>query len=329
MKPYEWTSYLISNLAPDRVLEHTARMLRWGGSHQEARAWIGSVLLFAWLCAIIDLLSLWILLEITSIPILFGSAFVVLVLVFLAFYLILYLRMEDRRKRAERVLPDMLDMVSANMRAGVTPIVALRMAARPEFGPLAEEINYATAKALGTESFTEALLGLGDTINSEVLRRTTSLFASSIRSGGNLAALLDLLADEIREAQELRRELITGTNMYVTFILFTMVVAMPLLLAISVHFIGMVEGLQSKGPPTAFAQELGISVSVPIPADFIANAALVSLIVTAICASMLVGVIHDGSEWDGLRYAPLFMLASLAVFFALKDYVLRALLGIA
>ena len=327
MRPYEWISYLVSNLAPDKVLRHIGRMLRWSGSHQEARHWVGSVLFFSWLCAVIIFLAMWVLTEIVDPLILVGISFAALVLVFFIFYFLLYISVEDRRKRVERVLPDMLQMVSANTRAGVTPIVALRMAARPEFGPLEDEIKYATTKALGTESFTDALLGMSETIKSEVLERTIGLFAASMRSGGNLASLLDLVAEEIREAQELRRELIAGTSMYIIFILFTMIIGMPLLLSISIQFVSMVESMQAKGSGGEFAHELGLAIQAPISATFIEQAALVSLIFTALFASMLVGVIHDGSEWYGLRYAPLFIIASSLIFFLLKGYVLRMILG--
>jgi archaellum biogenesis protein FlaJ (TadC family) len=271
---------------------------------------------------------MWILLEVTDFILLFFSGFLTLVLVFFVFYFLLFIRVEDRRKRVEQVLPDALQLVAANVRAGVTPITALRMAARPEFGPLAEGIKVATAKSLGTEPFTAALKDITRYFKSEVLERTIGLFSVSMRSGGNLAALLENTANEIIEAQELRRELIASTNMYVVFILFTMILGMPVLFSISIQFVEMIGGLQAKSSGGQFTQELGIAFQPPVSALFIEQVALTSLIVTSVFASMLIGVIQDGSEWYGLRYAPLFAIASVVVFYAFRLYILKAILSI-
>jgi len=328
MNIYEWVANRTSYLAPGRIVENIGQMLEWAGLKQDPKVWLGSVLFFSWLCAVIVFLGMWVMFEITSILVLVLSGCAVLVFVFFVFYFMLLLRVEDRRKRVERVLPDALQMISANVRAGVSPVIALRMAARPEFGPLEDEIKVATAKSLGTASFGDALMDMGTRIRSEVLNRTVSLFTSSMKSGGNLAALLENTAAEIQEAHELRRELIAGTNMYVVFIVFTMVVGMPLLLAISIQFVSMVEGLQVKTAGAGqFTHELGVAVVSPVSAVFIEQAALVSLLLTAVFASMLVGVIHDGNEWYGLRLAPLFAISAVVVFYVLKTYVLKALLG--
>ena len=328
MKPYEWMSYLASRAAPERIVEHIAQMLRWGGLEQDAKVWLGSTLVLSWLLAAIVFLGLWIIFEITDFLLISFASFLTLVLIFFVSYFLLFIRVEDRRKRVERVLPDALQLVAANVRAGVTPITALRMAARPEFGPLAEGIKVATTKSLGTEPFTAALKDMGRYIKSEVLERTIGLFTVSMRSGGNLAALLENTANEIIEAQELRRELIASTNMYVVFILFTMIFGMPLLLSISIQFVEMIEGLQAKGGGGGqFTQELGIAFKPPVSALFIEQVALVSLIITSMFTSMLIGVIQDGSEWYGLKYAPLFAIASVVMFYAFKLYVLKAMLS--
>ena len=328
MKPYEWMLYLVSNIVPRRMSRHIAKMLLWSGTRDEPRQWMGSVVAFAFLTGLVNFLALWIVYEVTDPAVLLGTSIFAASAIMFVFYSLLYIRVEDRSRRVEYALPDMLQMVAANIRAGVTPIVALRMAARPEFGPLEEEIKYATTKALGVESFTDAITGIGETINSDVLERTISLFTTSLRSGGNISALLELVAEEIRSAQELRRELIASTNMYIVFILFTMIIGMPLLLSISIQFVTMVEDLQAKqGTQSILAHDLGLSIAPPISGSFIGQAAIVSLILTAVLVSMLVGTIHDGSKWYGLRFAPLFITASLVVFVLLRAYVLSTLLG--
>ncbi|MEM4389624.1 MAG: type II secretion system F family protein [Candidatus Micrarchaeia archaeon] len=251
------------------------------------------------------------------------------VLLFLAVrYLLVYFKIEDRRERVEAALPDLLQMISANLRAGTTPVVALRMAARPEFGPLEEEIKYVTTKSLGTESFAAAFQEMTKSIKSEVLARTVALFITSMRSGGNLARLLEVSAEDIRAAQELKRSLVAGTNMYVVFILFTTVIGMPALLAVSMQFVELTAKLQAKAAAGAvLGGQIGILLARPIAPEFILNLSLVTLVATSVLASVFIGVIHEGKRLYGLRIAPFLIAGSLAFLFIMKNYVLRLALG--
>jgi len=322
---YESISYLMARFVPTDIVDRVAYMLKYAGMHMDPRIWIGSTFLFSLLVGAIVFLIAWLLARIIDFVFLFELGFSAILLTLVVFYLLLYFRIEDRRKRAEKYLPDALQMIAANIRAGMTPVVALRHSARPEFGPLEEEIKVATTRALGTESFTEAFMDIGERIRSEVLLRIISLFTTSMRAGGNLPSLLENTADEILEAQQLKRELIAGTNMYIMFILFTIVLGMPLLLSISIQFVGMVEELHGSGGTNMFSGELGISFAPPVSAAFIEQISIVTLVITAMFASMLMGVIHEGSELYGLRYFPLYSILALIAFYVIKLYVLPVL----
>ena len=102
-----------------------------------------------------------------------------LVLVHFLIYLLIYFKVADRTKRVEDSLPDALHLIAANLRAGMTPFQAMKVSARKEFGPLKEEIEYATTKALGTESFSKALLNMNNRIKSSILERSMKLFTTS------------------------------------------------------------------------------------------------------------------------------------------------------
>ncbi|MDO8339210.1 MAG: hypothetical protein Q7T16_00985, partial [Candidatus Burarchaeum sp.] len=86
-----------------------------------------------------------------------GAGFATFLIICFIFYMHLYYIIDDRRKRVEKVLPDFLLMVVANLKAGMAPFPAFRKASRPEFGPLEEEIELASARTMGTESLTLAL----------------------------------------------------------------------------------------------------------------------------------------------------------------------------
>lgn len=165
-------------------------------------------------------------------------------------------------------------------------------------------------------------------IKSEVLERTVALFIVSMRSGGSLAVLLENAADDILESQELRRQLIAGTNMYIVFILFAVLIGMPALLSISIEFVDLIGSLQAKGASTSLTSEVGLFMGTPISSDFLFDISIITIIVTSFTVSMLIGVIHDGNELNGLKYSLYLIVISLAVFMVIHGYILKSLLSV-
>ncbi|MCX6775916.1 MAG: type II secretion system F family protein [Candidatus Micrarchaeota archaeon] len=318
--------YAFGNLTPKGINKHIEEMLEYSGADMDARVWMGSVLLLSVLFGIAVLLFGWIVLELTPISILLLSSVAAFAFVVFSLYLILHFRVEDRKRRIENALPDALQLIAANVRAGLTPLAALRTAARPEFGPLEEEVRYVTAKSLGIGSFTDALTEMSKRIKSETLERTVALFVVSMRSGGSLAVLLENAADDIMEGQELRRQLITGTSMYIVFILFAVLIGMPVLLSISIEFVNMMSSLQQQSAQTSLSGEVGLTMGTPISADFLFNVSIFAIIATSITVSILIGVIHDGKELNGLRYTLYLFAVAIIVFLVMHTYILKSIL---
>ncbi|NYZ78591.1 type II secretion system F family protein [Candidatus Micrarchaeota archaeon] len=318
--------YVFGNLSPRGINRHIEEMLEYSGVDMDARVWMGSVLLLSILFGIAGLLFSWVILEITAAGILFLIALACFAFILFTLYIVLHFRVEDRKRRIENVLPDALQLIAANIRAGLTPLAALRTAARPEFGPLEEEIRYVTAKSLGIESFTDALMEMSKRIKSEILERTVALFIVSMRSGGSLAVLLENAADDILEGQELKRQLIAGTNMYIVFIFFAVLIGMPALLSISIEFVELISSLQQLSAGPSFSSEVGLVMGTPLSPDFLFNVSIVTIILTSLTVSMLIGVIHDGKELNGLRYTLYLLVLSIIVFLLMHFYILKALL---
>jgi len=245
-------------------------------------------------------------------------------------YMWVYFRAEDRTKRVESILPDTFQMIAGNLRAGMTPYKALKSVAKGHKGPLAEEIEYVTSHALGTESFADNLLKISERINSDTLDKSMKLFTTSMRSGGRLATLLEELSVDISETQALKNELKTSTKTYTAFIMFTVLFGAPLLLAISVNFVKMISNMQSKTiQSTADFGMGGLMSTIPITADFMMQISISMLVFTSILASMLMGTINEGQPKSGLKYALGIMAACLIIFFISNVIVGKYVLGLA
>lgn len=247
----------------------------------------------------------------------FGIGLALFICIHLLFNLYVYFRITYRTRKVDKALPDALQLTSANVRAGMTPYVALRTAARPEFGLLAEEISLATNRALGSSSFEEALEGISKRIKSDSVNRVVRLFITGSRSGGRIAELLEASAQDLIESNALKQELITQVKMYSMFILFVVMLAMPVLLNISIHFTNLVSNLQvTLGLESGAQQFLKTSLvsKVAVSEDFLRLISYSVILSSGFLSAILIGIIREGNRKYGMKFVPLIWAGAISVF---------------
>lgn len=321
MKPKERLYLVIAKLIPPKYKVHVKELSIYSGEHIDVDSYLGSTTVLGLLVFISFSLTPYALSQKFGIQYLF-FAVLAFILIELAAYLIIYFKVEERTKKVEEVLPDALQLIAANILAGMTPFKALKLAARKEFGPLQEEIKYTTSRALGTEPFSEILFKMSERVKSDILERAIALFTAAIRSGGHLATLLEELARDINETKNLKRELVTSTRTYTAFIMFTIVFGAPLLLAISVQFINVTTMMQANTGVAEVSFGLGfLAGEMAITADFLTKVAIAMLIITSLLASMLLGAIQEGKPKYGLRYAPIVITGTLIAFVIFRHVI--------
>lgn len=242
----------------------------------------------------------------------------------------LYYRIENRRKKVEEVLPDFLLLVAGNIRAGMTSFSAFKSSTRPEFGALSDEIRTVTTRALGTESFGNVLSGVSARIKSKSLSETVRFFLQAVRSGGKIAQILESSSADLRRTQDLKKELVSNTRTYVIFVAFVMVIATPLLMAVSVEFVSLITRIQTQN---AFLTESAASTSagflggkLSISPIFLESIAYVLLFGNAFLAGIFMGVIGEGKPLLGLRYTPIMFIVSM-IAFAISRQILAGMLS--
>lgn len=244
-------------------------------------------------------------------------------------YVLLVLVMDSRTRQIEEVLADALQLMSANVRAGMTLDRAIWLSGRPEFGPLEEEIKLFGSEVLGGVSMVDALRNIKTRVNSDLLGRTLKLMEEGIRSGGEMAHLLDETAIDIRKIQVMRREIRSNVIMYSMFIMFASVMGAPLLFAVSVYFIEMISGFWSEQVgeiPTDMSSGFMKMTGPQIQASDMVLFAVACIMLTTVFGSIIIGLIQTGKEKRGLKYIPLLTGTALTVFFAVR-FVITSLFG--
>ncbi|MEM4347720.1 MAG: type II secretion system F family protein [Candidatus Altiarchaeota archaeon] len=257
------------------------------------------------------------------------------ILFFIVFQFIIYiwilLSIDSKARFVESVLPDALQLMSSNIRAGLTTDRALLLSARPEFGPLALEIKRVGKETMTGRSLTDSLNRMTESIKSETLSKTIDLVNVSIRSGGKLADILDQIASDLREQQMIQREISASVLMYVLFIFIAIAFGAPLLFAMSSFLVKMlVENMSVISAELPQLQEMqGIPIKVgtiKISIDFIKTFALVSLTSTSIFGALIMGLILKGDEKSGFKFLPILLFFSIGLFL-LGSYLLDTFFG--
>lgn len=249
-------------------------------------------------------------------------AFTGLVIVFAFPYLLFSLLAERRRRTIERMLPDALLLISANIESGLTVDKAFLVSARDEFGPLADDIRLTAMKMFGGTPVEEALGELAASTNSELFEETLKLLIDGIGSGGEVSSLLESSAEDIRTSLQLRDEIATNVRMYSMFIMIAAVMGAPLLFGVSTYLTETTAELWAGADIGSVPSQSVIDPSEPtIDVGFFRMFAVSAIAISNIFAALLISEIKNGSLKEGMKRIPVFLAVSIAAFYATLEII--------
>ncbi len=113
---------------------------------------------------------------------------------------------KKRKSELARRIPDLLDMISTTVEAGTALNGALAIAVTRMQGPLAEEFRMTLSDIRLGMSRTDALTAMSRRVQQEDLSSLCTAFIQTERLGGNIAHVLDELAEEARSRRLGRAE---------------------------------------------------------------------------------------------------------------------------
>ncbi len=254
-------------------------------------------------------------------------------------YVWVLLSIDKKAKFVEGVLPDALQLMSSNIRAGITTDKALLLSARPEFGPFAEEIKRVGREIMTGREFSVSLKKITETTKSETLAKTIDLIIISIKSGGKLADVLDQISDDLREEQMVQKEISASVLMYVIFIFIAIAFGAPLLFAMSSFLVTLLReniNLITTQLPAEQLEQAPIAMgSMQIPEfinifgnqiPFLTVYSLTAIFFTAVFGSLIMGLIMSGDEKDGIKFLPILLILAIGLYLA-GGFVLETFLG--
>ncbi len=243
------------------------------------------------------------------------------------FFMVIDLRIYQRNVGIEEVLPDFLQLTSANIRAGMAIDQALWQAIRPNFGVLAKEMENVAKQTMSGTSLEDALIEFASKYDSTVLKRSISLLIEGLNAGGEIGELLDRISSNIQESRTMQKEMSASVTTYTIFIGFASIVAAPFLLALSSQLLVIIQNIISSIsiPNTGSSFAISFTKVGVEPMQF-RIFAMVTLSLTALISAAIVSTIKKGNVKAGLKYIPAFITATLLIFLFL-DWAFGLFMG--
>lgn len=240
--------------------------------------------------------------------------FVTLFILLIYFYL--DLKIYHRTKKMEEQLPDFLQVLSSNLKGGMTFERALWAAIKPRFNVLGSEMAKASKKVMTGYEVSKALTELADKYDSLMLRRTVDLMISEIESGGNVAELIDRIVNNLKETKSLKDEMSAAALAYVIFISVIVVVISPLLFALSFHLLILILNFVTKlSVATQRVAALPFLFSkINVNPDDFRIFSIITILVISFFSSLIVSIVEKGDIKGGVKYIPIFVFGSITLY---------------
>lgn len=230
-------------------------------------------------------------------------------------YLSLNITIYQRTKDIEKILPDYLQLVSSNLRGGLSFEKALWAAIRPEFGIIAKEITMVYKKVMTGNDLSDALREFTTKYESPILRRSFDLIIGEAESGGEIAMIVDKVIDNIRKTKALKEEMNAATLTYMIFIGAIVIIVAPALFALSYYLLTVMIGFSAQLSNVNTANmAISFSADSVNPADF-KTFSMLAIIMSSLFSALIVSLIEKGDVKGGVKYIPAFIVSSILCYF--------------
>ncbi len=236
----------------------------------------------------------------------------------LSLYVYLDVRIFNRTKKMEDILPDFLQEVSSNLKGGLAFEKSLWMAIKPRFGILANEIALAAKKVMTGTDVDISLNDFAGKYNSPMLKRAMELIVSEIQSGGKVADIIDRVVENLKKTKALKDEMTASVLTYMIFIGAIVIFISPMLFALAYNLLIVISKVAALlATTTAGGVSPGLLSNVGninVNKEEFIWFSRIALGVIALFSSMIVSIIEKGNIQGGVKYIPIFVVSTEAMY---------------
>jgi len=210
--------------------------------------------------------------------------------------------------KIDSIFPDFIRDLAASRRAGMTFTKAILFTSKGSYGLLTEEIKKIAQQISWGSSVEEALDSFSKRINTKSVRRTVSLIIEASKSGGNVADVLDVAANDAREIKILEGERRVNMATYVIVIYVGMFVFLAIIAILAGVFIPVITGEGAEGLSATMGGTSVLSQVAILQAFYFAT------IVQSVGTGLVAGVFEDGHIESSVKHVFIMVIVSWIVF---------------
>jgi hypothetical protein len=244
------------------------------------------------------------------------------------YYFYLDMVIYQRTAALEYILPDYLQVVSTNVKSGLSFEKSLWLAIKPRFGILAHEMEIALKKVMTGHDLAQALDEFALKYNSPSLRRSLNLIIGEIDSGGKISHIIDSVVENIKKTQKMKAEMAASVITYMIFIGAVVIVIAPALFALSYHLLTFIDAFIGKvAAAGAGTSTLPFSIKGgTIDTHKFQQFSILALSVVSLFSAMIVSTLERGNIRGIVKYFPIFIIGGLCCYFVFM-LILKVVFG--
>jgi pilus assembly protein TadC len=226
------------------------------------------------------------------------------------------IRLYNRTKELESLLPDYLTLVSTNLKGGMSFENALWNAIKPEFGILANEVGLVSKRVMTGNDVADALVEFSLKYESPILRRNIQLMISEVESGGKIVETIDKIIIDMKKTELIKKEMASSTVTYMIFIGMLVVLICPVLFALSLQLFTIISGFITNLAGSVTPGSTGLTIGAPkVTVEDFKKFSIAAITIISIFSSLIVAIIEKGDIRSGIKYIPLFLITSMTIYF--------------
>ena len=228
---------------------------------------------------------------------------------------------DNHIKQIEKYWPEALKLVADTMKAGSSFDYALREVTVADFGPVSFEVNEVIRRIEMGDSTQDALNYLSRNVDSKTVKRTVTLIKESLKSGAQLAEVLEQIADDTKKLFRIKKERKTKTMLQTIFIVAAGGIIAPFIFGMAkviTEFLGKV------------AQESGIATGSALAVSLEAQAAIflvldIYIVIESFAATGIISLMREGKLTYVFVYFPAMVTVAYIVYY-ISQFVLSKML---
>lgn len=233
----------------------------------------------------------------------------------------LELKIFNRTKDMEEILPEFLRYVSENLKGGMSFDKSLWTAIRPQYGVLAEEIEIVAKKVMSGHDVEEALKEFTNKYDSPMLKRSFNLIIEGMKGGSQIAELIERIESNLRETKILKEEMSATNTTYVIFMTVIVLFIAPALFGLAYNLLLVLTSIAgSLGGSVGAVSNLPINLTdIKVNPESFKTFSMIALIVISVFATMIISIIRKGNIKQGMKNIPVYAIVSVVMYMLFRS----------